>query len=65
MIILLHTKINSLLASVFDLFIRCLKLIASLVAYQVEDFRLDHCVIALAWVDSYRGYLPLIIRQHP
>jgi len=64
MILLLHT--NKLIISIsFDLFIRCLKLIASPVANQVEDFRLDHCVIALAWVDSYRGYLPLIIRQHP
>ena len=64
MILLLHT--NKLIISIsFDLFIRCWKLIASLVANQVEDFRLDHCVIALAWVDSYRGYLPLIIRQHP
>ena len=64
MILLLHT--NKLIISIsFDLFIRCLKLIASLVANKVEDFRLDHCVIALAWVDSYRGYLPLIIRQHP
>ena len=64
MILLLHT--NKLIISIsFDLFIRCLKLIASLVANKVEDFRLDHCVIALTWVDSYRGYLPLIIRQHP